>query len=135
MIAAGEKDAETAATLGFVATTNPGGEGAGQWTAELGRWFAGKQRVAIMEDNDDAGQAHALEVAAALGGVVADIRVVGFRELKPGGDLTDWIEADRSRGHAELLARIEAAAVVSAELDEWDAGELLSGPDRRRGNG
>jgi hypothetical protein len=127
VIAAGEKDAETAARLGFTATTNPGGEGKGQWTPELNKWFAGKQRAAIMEDNDRAGHAHAIEVANALRGVVPDIRIVQFRELNAGGDLTDWAEADPNRGHAELLARIEAAPAAENELDEEDAGELLSG--------
>jgi hypothetical protein len=126
VIAAGEKDAETAARLSFVATTNSGGEGKGQWTAELNRWFSGKQRAAIMEDNDAAGYAHAVEVANALRGIVPDIRIVGFRELKKGGDLTDWINMVPGRGHAELLARIEAALPAEGELDEWDAGELLS---------
>ena len=117
VIAAGEKDTETAARLGFVATTNSGGEGKGQWTPELNRWFAGKQRVAVMEDNDVAGYAHALGVANALRGIVPDIRIVSFRELQKGGDLTDWIEADRTRGYAELLARIESSpAPTSYEL-------------------
>ena len=127
VIAAGEKDAETAVRLGFVATTNSGGEGKGQWTPELSRWFAGKQRVAIMEDNDDAGRAHAPEVATALRGIVPDIRIVRFRELATHGDLTDWISAVPGRGHAELLVRIEAAVPAEGELDEWDAGEVLAG--------
>jgi hypothetical protein len=126
VIAAGEKDAETAARLGCVATTNSGGEGPGQWTPELNRWFSGLKRVAIMEDNDDTGYTHAAEVAKALESIVPDIRVVRFRELAAGGDLTDWIEQDPRRGQAELLARIEAMP-GNGELDEWDAGELLSG--------
>jgi hypothetical protein len=109
VIAAGEKDALTAARLGFVATTNPGGEGKGQWTPELNPWFTGKKRVAIMEDNDKTGHAHVLEVARALRGIVPDIRIIQFRELSEHGDLTDWIEADRTRGYTELLARIESA--------------------------
>jgi hypothetical protein len=109
VIAAGEKDAETVARLGFAATTNPGGEGKGQWTPELNKWFAGKKRVAIMEDNDKAGYAHAIEVANALRGIVPDIRIVQFRELKAGGDLTDWVKTDPKHDHAALLARIEAA--------------------------
>jgi RecA-family ATPase len=117
VIAAGEKDAETTVRLGLVGTTNSGGEGKGQWTPELNRWFTGKQRVAIMEDNDAAGYAHAIEVANALRGIVPDIRIVGFRELKKGGDLTDWIEVDPTRGYAELLARIEAAPAT----DGYDA--------------
>jgi DNA polymerase len=88
IIAAGEKDVVTAVRMGFVATTNPGGEGRGQWTPELGKWFTGKKRVAIMEDNDKTGYAHALEVAKALRGIVPEIRIVPFRELSAHGDLT-----------------------------------------------
>jgi hypothetical protein len=131
VIASGEKDADTAARLGFVATTNSGGEGPGQWTPELNKWFSGKQRVAIMEDNDKAGYAHVIEVANALRGVVPDIRIVGFRELKPGGDLTDWFEADPKRDHAALLARIEAAKPAGIDFtdipltaEQWLARDL-----------
>jgi hypothetical protein len=115
LICAGEKDVLTAVRLGFVATTNPGGEGKGQFTPELPMWFAGKKRVAVMEDNDKTGYAHALEVAKPLRGIVPDIRIVSFRELSEHGDLTDWVEADPTRrGHAELLARIEAAKPASS---------------------
>jgi hypothetical protein len=125
VIAAGEKDAETAARLGFVATTNSGGEGKGQWTPELNRWFAGKQRVAVMEDNDATGQAHALEVANALCGIVPDIRIATFRELPEHSDLTDWVDGFKHSKN-DLLTRIKATAPYSSELDEWDAGEQLT---------
>ena len=123
LICAGEKDADSAAALGLVATTNPEGERKGAWRAELNAWFIGRQRVAIMEDNDPTGQAHALEVANALRGVVPNIRIVTFRELPEHGDLTDWIK----QGHngAELLARIEAAKIERPTLKTWDVGELL----------
>jgi hypothetical protein len=113
VIADGEKDAETAVRLGFIGTTNPGGEGKGQWTPELNKWFAGRKRVAIMEDNDKAGQAHVIEVANAPRGVVPDIRIVQFRELPEHGDLTDWIETDPKRDHTELLGRIEASQAAT----------------------
>jgi DNA polymerase len=139
VIASGEKDANTAARLGFVATTNSGGEGKGQWTPELNAWFAGRKRVAIMEDNDATGKAHAIEVATALRDIVPDIRIIGFRELPTHGDLTDWIEADHSRGHAELLARIEgaqaatgyelikASTITMRAVQWWWAGHLARG--------
>jgi len=125
VIAAGEKDAETAARLGFVATTNSGGEGKGQWTPELNRWFAGKQRAAVLEDNDETGKAHAVEVASALSGIVPDIRIVTFRELPEHGDLTDWVDGFKHSKN-DLLTRIKATAPYSSELDEWDAGEQLT---------
>jgi RecA-family ATPase len=135
LICAGEKDADTAARLGFVATTNPEGERKGAWAAELNAWFAGRKRVAIMEDNDKTGYAHAIEVANALRGVVADIRIVAFRELPEHGDLTDWIRLDH--GAADLLARIEQAKHNKpriAPIRDWDgqpAPEIAYGvPDR-----
>jgi DNA polymerase len=126
VIAAGEKDAETAVKLGFVATTNPGGEIPGAWAPELGRWFSGYARVAIMEDHDDTGKAHAIEVATALAGIVPDIRIVTFHELPAHGDLTDWVKTGHD--HAALLKKIEATPRADTDLGEWDAGELLRGP-------
>jgi hypothetical protein len=119
VIAAGEKDAETAVRLGFVATTNSGGETKSHWWPELNLWFSGKRRVAIMEDRDEDGERHVVEVANALRGIVSDIRIVSFPEFPKGSgkDLTDWAEADRSHDHAALRAKIEAApAAVGYEL-------------------
>ncbi len=107
LICAGEKDADSAAALGFVATTNPEGERKAAWVAELNAWFAGRKRAVVMEDNDATGHAHALEVANALRGIVPDIRIVQFCELPEHGDLTDWLE--QGHGKEDLQARIEAA--------------------------
>ncbi len=139
LICAGEKDADSAAALGFTATTNPEGERKGAWAPELNAWFAGRKHVAVMEDNDKTGHAHVIEVANSLRGIVPDIRIVTFRELPENGDLTDWLEQDRSRGSAELLARIEAARPFYnkpriAPIRDWDdqpAPEIMYGvPDR-----
>jgi DNA primase len=59
----GEKDVESLRRLGLVATTNPGG--AGKWRHEYRRYLAGR-KVVILPDNDDAGRAHAEEVARCL---------------------------------------------------------------------
>ena len=94
VIAAGEKDVAMAlaaalpgklekvidalgltAALGFIATTNPEGERKGAWAPELNAWFQGR-RVAIMEDHDATGEAHVIEVAEALRGIAADIRII-----------------------------------------------------------
>jgi DNA polymerase bacteriophage-type len=114
VVCEGERDADNAVALGLVATTNS--EGAGKWTNDLNHWFAGKQRVNILEDNDNAGRAHAAKVAVAMHGVgVPDIRVVSFPELPEHGDVSDWIE----QGHAkdELLARANAAP-------KWEPSQL-----------
>src|SRR5262249_14568387 len=92
-IMAGDKNVETMRRLGLIpATTNPGGEIKGAWTADLNHWFGGRQQVFIYEDNDATGRAHTIEVATALKGVVADIRVVRLPGLPEHGDVTDWIE-------------------------------------------
>ena len=58
----GEKDAETLAALGLIATTssegatNPKSKKASNWTSDLNKWFAGVKRVFILEDNDEPGR-------------------------------------------------------------------------------
>jgi DNA polymerase bacteriophage-type len=124
LICAGEKDANSAAALGFIATCNPEGEKKGAWVPELNAWFAGRPRVAIMEDNDKTGQAHVIEVANALRGIgIPDIRIVSFRELPEHGDLTDWIE--QGHGAKDLRARVEQAKIERPTLKTWDVGGLL----------
>jgi DNA polymerase bacteriophage-type len=105
-ICEGEKDADNVAALGLIATTNP--EGAGKWTTDLNKWFVGKKRVNILEDNDPAGRAHAAKVAAAMHGVgVPNIRIVLFPELKEHGDVSDWLA--QGHGKDDLFARADAA--------------------------
>jgi DNA polymerase len=105
LICEGEKDVDTAARHGFIATTNPGG--AGKWQPELTQYFQGKQRACIVEDNDAAGAKHTATVLKALRSVVPTIGVVRFPELPPGGDLSDYFERGNSK--AGLLIRIEEA--------------------------
>jgi DNA polymerase family A/AAA domain len=119
----GERDANTLAALGLVATTNS--EGAtplkakiGKWTPELNKWFAGIKRVFILEDNDEVGRKFAHEKARALEDTASDIRIVPFADVPEGEDVTHWL---KELGHtkAELLARCEAAP-------RWQADELES---------
>ena len=96
----------------MIATTNPGG--AGKWTPELNKWFAGFAGAYILEDNDAPGRKHVLQVATALSGIVPDVRVLSFRELPEHGDVTDWMEAGGTL--AQLLERAEQAPKF-AELE------------------
>jgi RecA-family ATPase len=92
-----------------------------------------------MEDHDATGETHVIEVAEALRGKAMDIRIVTFRNLPHHGDLTDWKQADPSRGYKELLAKIEATAPYyrkpqPSPIRRWD-GEpipelLYAVPDR-----
>ena len=103
----GEKDADNVATLGSISTTNSEGAGKGKWTVDLNKWFAGKQLVYILEDNDDDGRRHAREVAGHLQHLVDEIHIVSFPELPVKGDVSDWLDAGGTRD--QLLARAKAA--------------------------
>jgi DNA polymerase bacteriophage-type len=105
----GEKDAVNVAKLGLTATTNP--NGAKGWnSAKLVPYCAHLRRIAILEDNDEAGRERTKRIVETLRILdpAPDIRVVAFPELPEGDDVSDWLAQDRSRGRAELLARIEA---------------------------
>jgi putative DNA primase/helicase len=117
-IAEGEKDAETLAALGLIATTNSEGAKKGSWTPELNQWFVGRKRVFIPEYNDEPGRKFAREKAAALESLVPDIRIVSFPDVPEGEDVTYWIER---LGHtmAEYLARCDAAP-------RWELAQLSS---------
>jgi hypothetical protein len=49
----GEKDANSLAALGLIATTCSEGAKPGSWASELNKWFEGVEQVFIPEDNDD----------------------------------------------------------------------------------
>jgi hypothetical protein len=101
----GEKDADNLAALGLIATTNPGG--AKKWRPELANYFANKQTIYVLEDNDKPGREHVAKVIAALTGIIPNIAVISFPELPEGGDVSDWLELG---GNKQLLiARAEEA--------------------------
>jgi hypothetical protein len=119
-IAEGEKDCETLAALGLVATTNSEGAKKGSWTADLNKWFVGRKRVFIPEDNDESGRAFAREKAKALESIVPDIRIVSFPDVPVGEDVTYWLN---QLGHsaAEYLTRCEASS-------RWEPVQLADIP-------
>jgi P4 family phage/plasmid primase-like protien len=104
-ICEGEKDADNVAKLGLVATC--ASEGAGKWTSDLNKWFANKETIYILEDNDDAGRRHAQQVARNLRGIANKVRIVALPGLPENGDVSDWLAA---RGTKEQLIEICAAA-------------------------
>jgi putative DNA primase/helicase len=105
----GEKDVDNLRAAGLVSTTSPGG--AGKWPPEYGEVLRGR-RVVILPDNDDPGRKHASEVATALGGRAASVRVLELHGLPPKGDVSDWLAAGHSA--AELIALAETAPEAAA---------------------
>ncbi len=113
LVCAGEKDADTAAELGFLATTNPLGEG--KWRHEYSEALRGRP-VVIIAHNDEAGRKHAEDVAHSLYGKAASIKVINLPGVpEGGGDLTDWTDAGRTREELEHLID---------ETPEWTPPEL-----------
>jgi hypothetical protein len=111
IVTEGEKCADAACTLGFVATTSAGGSQAANKTDW--RPLAGKD-VIILPDNDEPGRRYAETVAGILAKLTPAtfVRVVALPRLPVGGDIVDWIdghgdaaEPDGMREEIEALAR------------------------------
>ncbi|MGQ9713063.1 MAG: hypothetical protein ACUVRC_10520 [Desulfotomaculales bacterium] len=104
----GEKDADNLTALGLAATTCPGG--AGKWRTEYSEVLR-SANVVILPDNDEPGRRHAEQVAQALCGIAAKVRMVELPGLAEKGDVSDWLAAGGTKG--KLLELAEAAA-------EWE---------------
>lgn len=106
LVTEGEKDANTAVKLGYVATTMPGG--VKKWRAEYDEFLRAAD-VVVIADNDAPGQEHAAKLAKRLVKVAGRVRTVSF-EVK---DLTEWVEAGGTR--EQLDAMIEQAPNHAAQ--------------------
>lgn len=117
LVVSGEKDVETARSLGFVATTNVCGERS-EWLPGYSEALSGRH-VAVIPDGDAVGLRHAAEVAGALLiHEAASVCVCGLPEK----DLTDFVEALRRRGvHAPAALRPEVERVL-ADAPRWRPG-------------
>lgn len=123
-IVEGEKDVETLRKWGLVATTNSGGaskDGSSKWPNELNGWFTGKD-VTIIADNDDAGKAHAQNLATMLAPVAKSVRSFAISAL-PKGDVTDW--AEKEGGTADAL-RAAVSALVPVEKPDDNAAAIAA---------
>lgn len=114
-IVEGEKDVETLRAIELIATTNPCG--AGKFHHVDATVLHGC-RICVLADNDEKGRQHAQQVAFALHGKVATLRVLDLPGLPPKGDVSDWLAAG---GTAEqLMALVETAPEwqPTAQTDE-----------------
>ena len=87
----GEKDCDTLADWGLVATDSSGGSK--KWTTLHADYLQGAD-IVILADNDKSGREYAHRKAASLRGIARRIRVLDVREQWPncpdGADITDW---------------------------------------------
>ena len=110
-IAEGERKVETLRSAGFVATCKVGG--AGGWQPSYSETLRGRH-VIILPDNDDPGRKHAAEVAAALHGIAASVRILELPGLPAKGDIVDWVKIDGNTP-AKLREMAEACPHWSPE--------------------
>lgn len=96
----GERDADALAALGLTATTAP--MGAGSWRDAYTQTLTGAD-VVLLPDADAPGRRHAEQVAQALQGPAASVRVVPLPGLPEGGDVSDWLAAGGTRAALEDL--------------------------------
>lgn len=122
-IVEGEKDVDRLRALLFDATT-PSGGASKPWNPEFTRHFA-QAHVRIIPDNDKPGQKHAQEIAQALYGTAADIRILALPELADKGDVSDWLD----QGHTpeELEALSCAAPLYRQGMSFLNLDELFAG--------
>jgi hypothetical protein len=120
----GEKDADTAAHLGKLATTNA--QGANNFPPELAAALAGRD-VAIIIDQDRAGHQRALGLCEQLDGHARRLVVLLPALTEPKADLTDHVNAGlwkpaqpfggltiTSRAHLEQLHAAHTPTAVAA---------------------
>jgi len=125
----GENKAKALIDAGLIATTVLSHE----WAPECVAALTGHHLI-ILADHDTEGERLAGDAQRKLAPVAASVRVVlapflwkqlpGEREPQPHDDVLDWIAlgGDPRR----LLEICREMPATGSELDEWDAGELLS---------
>lgn len=112
-ICEGEKDVDTLMNLGLLATTNP--MGAENWLNDFNHLFTGKN-IVIMQDNDEAGEKRTKKLIAELQNIAKSIKVIVFKDLPKGSDVTDWINT-YGGNKEKLLEIIEDASIVRTNFD------------------
>lgn len=109
----GEKDADAIRNAGGIATTAP--MGAGKWRAEYDDQLKGVAGVIICVDRDEAGEKHAVTVAASL----TEAQIVHkFRRAGHGKDPADHLGAGFKLSELERWAPPEVAPSSSVEKHE-----------------
>jgi hypothetical protein len=124
LVTEGEKCADAARKIGFIATTSAGGS---QAAGKTDWWpLTGCKEVWVLPDNDAPGRKYADAVVAAVAKLTPApaVRVVLLPGLPDKGDLVDWLASvPDSWGPDEVRQELErlAAAVEPDEADLPDA--------------
>ena len=125
-ICEGEKDADTVRKMGFHATTNP--MGASKWRQNYTETLKGAE-IVICPDNDEAGREHVSTVLRALYRHVKSIKVLKFKGLAEGEDVSDWVEKD---GTADEFNKLQKETPFEPEPEKIDYSDLVDKPGSGR---
>jgi len=109
----GEKDVETARSLGLVATCGP--HGGNVWPMEYGQYLK-EHRVCILPDKDKAGEEYAQKVAKSVNGICREWCILRLPGLPEKGDLSDFVSKTTTREDILLLAEAAFAAYKDQEF-------------------
>lgn len=117
----GEKDVASLMAQEIIATTASGGASA-KWLPQYTRTLHGAN-IAIIPDNDEAGQARVLRVAKRLYGWARGIKIVYLP--KDTKDVTDWFEKGHTK--AELLEQYNSTRhfTIKGEITIDDLLDML----------
>jgi len=121
----GEKDVEALIAAGYMATCGP--QGAGSWSkvsAVAVDVLCGRD-VIVVADADDAGRAHARDIAASLHGVASDVTVV--EAVAGQNDAAEHLGAGRTVDEFEVIASTDPTT-NGEPLDDWIGRESNDSP-------
>jgi 5S rRNA maturation endonuclease (ribonuclease M5) len=126
-VAEGEKDAESVTSLGFVATTNPGG--AGKWLEEHSKALKGK-KVVILQDDDEPGRKHGQAVAESVTKYATEVKLLPpFENAK---DVTEWLQnGGNKKGLLEIVKDTEIFQVSEVKNSDSDSEVIVQTGDWR----
>ena len=131
-IVEGEKDANTLAKMGYVATTNC--FGASNWKVELNSHFSGRDCV-IVPDNDDEGRKHAEKVVEQLKSVCSSLKVVHLPLGNQKEDVSDYFGWLGSKDEFDKLVKdapsIKCKPESSVPFQSWTVVDAMTIPPRR----
>ncbi len=126
-IVEGEKDCQTMAERGFVATTNPFGAKA-KWQSEFSD-FLKKRDCVLIPDNDKPGKDHMTAIAESLLGKAASVKIVELPGLSEGEDVTDWFShrhtADELNKLVQQAKEYEHAEIITNKQTPIPGGYYL----------
>ena len=112
-IVEGEKDADALIAMGLTATTSIGG--AGSWRDEYASFLRGAA-VVVVQDKDEAGYKHAVDIVRSLTPVVASLRVV---EAKAGKDVSDHLAEGWTTDDLLPASRFATPPLQQAPVLTW----------------